>query len=282
MEVVEFDNIIPLYKILESGQQKKIDGILKNNFRILMTGITDLKSLDNNNIEHYKRINIETSLEDEDYEVFGSIISENNSKLGEICVNFGLYDFNGFFGIIKKLEETSIDITKCYVLWIIVGIPSKLSVFSPNNREFQVKYFKKSIILQPNQSNYHIKTPFPLSEGYAISVHAYDSLTNYEPSNTIRLVEWNDEYINVQIIKSTYNSSDPYVTQHDGDNHNIENIETDLHICILYTDKSLKIDNNQEKECLLDLIGYVLTKDIFVSKIFITFKYLIHKINIII
>ena len=109
-----------------------------------MTGITDLKDLNNNNVEHYKRVNLALSLENQSYEVFGSIISENNTKLEEIYVNFGLYDFNGFFAIIKK-SEANIDITKCYVLWMIIGIPSKLSVFSSKNRDFQVKYFEKSI-----------------------------------------------------------------------------------------------------------------------------------------
>ncbi|PKC72654.1 hypothetical protein RhiirA1_411589, partial [Rhizophagus irregularis] len=148
-----------------------------------MTGIADLKDLDSNNIVHYKRINLnsESVLEDEDYEVIGSIISEDNIKLEEICVNFGLFDFSGFYAIIKKLKETSFDIKKCYVLWMIVGNLSKLSVLSPNNREFQVDCIKESIKIQSNKTNYYIKIPFPLSLGYIISVHAYYSSSNYEP-----------------------------------------------------------------------------------------------------
>src|SRR5207248_4307906 len=105
LEIIEFDDIIPLYKILGVEKQKKIENILNNNhLRIIMTGITDLKDLDNNNVEHYKRINVESPLEDENYEVFGSIISEKYSKLEGFYVNFGLYDFNGFYAIIKKLK----------------------------------------------------------------------------------------------------------------------------------------------------------------------------------
>ncbi|POG78559.1 hypothetical protein GLOIN_2v1535390, partial [Rhizophagus irregularis DAOM 181602=DAOM 197198] len=67
---------------LEIEQQKKIDVILnrKGNLKIIMTGIDELKDLNINNTEHYKRINIEPSLEDEDYEVFGSVISKYNLK----------------------------------------------------------------------------------------------------------------------------------------------------------------------------------------------------------
>src|SRR6185437_11083263 len=169
------------------------------------------------------------------YEVFGSIISKNNTKLEEIYVNFGLYDFDGFCAIIKKLEKKSIDITKCFVLWIIVGNPSKLSVFSPNNREFQVDCTKESITIQPEKLNYYIKAPFQLSQGYIISFHAYHPSANYEPINIIiKLTGWNDEFIYVQI---TYNESNTNNitfndTELDKDNNSLTNIEEiDLHIC---------------------------------------------------
>ena len=201
-----------------------------------MTGFTELKDLDNDDVEHYKRINVEPSLRDEDYKVFGSIVSENNSKLEEICVNFELYDLNGFYAIIKKLKETNINITECYVSWIIVGNPSKLSVFSPKNRDFQVKYFKRSIILQPNQLDYYIEAPYSLSQGYMIFVHAYYSQTIYEPSNIIKLIKWSYNIIKFQIINCDYNEDD-------------ESNSIDLHICILYSDhKSLKIGNGK-MEC---------------------------------
>ncbi|CAB4436188.1 unnamed protein product [Rhizophagus irregularis] len=228
LAVIEFDNIIPLYKILEVKQQKKINDILDKfndlqNYRIIMTGITDLTDLNNSDdVMHYKRINVESSLEDENYEVFGSIISESNTKLEEIYVNFELYDFNGFYAIIRKSEETNIDITKCYVLWMIVGIPSQLSVFSPNNRDFQVDYFKKSIKLQNDQLNYYIDTPFTLYEGNTIFAHAYYSSTNYEPNNIIKLVKWSINCINFQITNSSQLDT--------------KEINIDLNVCILSTD----------------------------------------------
>ncbi|PKY46806.1 hypothetical protein RhiirA4_402845, partial [Rhizophagus irregularis] len=102
-----------------------------------MTGITNLTDLNNNNNEHYKRINFDLSLENENYDVFGLIISENNTKLEDIYINFGLYDFNGFYTIIKKMDENIIiDITRCHILWLIIGNPSRSSIFSPNNRDF--------------------------------------------------------------------------------------------------------------------------------------------------
>ncbi|GBB87574.1 hypothetical protein RclHR1_14020003 [Rhizophagus clarus] len=259
LEIIEFDNIIPFYKILKVEQQKKIDDILNNDFKVIMTGVTDLKDLDNNNILHYKRINLnpKSVLENEDYKVFGSIISEDNTKLEEICVNFGLFDFSGFYAIIKKLKETNVDITKCFVLWMIVGNPSKLQVLSPKNREIKINYVKETINLQTSKSNYCIKAPFRLSLGYAISIHAYYPSTNYEPINIIKAVEWNDEFINIQMSnKSNKITQSQSMTSYD--------IVADLHICILYTNyKRLKIDGGEcdYSDYSLDLIGYILTKE---------------------
>ncbi|CAB5376212.1 unnamed protein product [Rhizophagus irregularis] len=245
LEIIEFDNIIPLYKILKTEHQEKIDDISKNNYRIIMTGITDLTDLKNNNIENYKRINIGLSLESEDYEVFGLIITENNTKSEEIFVNFGLYDFNGFYAIIKKSEETIADITKCCVLWVIIGNPSKLSVFSPKNRGIQVNYIKETVTLQLDNSNYHKRIPFQGYEGHLFSVHAY---CPHKPN------------INVQIIKPTCNDSisNTSIGSNSQKNHRdsrdsrdslIDAVEVELRICVMSTNyKNLKIDHTKGKK----------------------------------
>ncbi|CAB5199829.1 unnamed protein product [Rhizophagus irregularis] len=238
LEIIEFDNIIPLYKILKTEHQEKIDDVLKINFRVIMTGITDLTDLNNNNIENYKRINIGLSLESEDYEVFGLIITENNTKSEEIFVNFGLYDFNGFYAIIKRSKGTSADITKFFVLWMIIGNPSKLSVFSPNNREIQVNYIKETVTLQLDNSNYYKKIPFQGYKGHLFSVHAYCS---HEPN------------INVQIIKPIINdsNSNKSIGSNNQKSHRdslTDAVEVELRICVISTDyKNLKIDHKEEK-----------------------------------
>jgi hypothetical protein len=270
LKVIEFDKNIPLYKILKVEQQERVDDILNKfndlkNSRIIMTGITDLKDLEYlkddlnddsvKNVYHYKRIDVELSLKDENYEVYGSIMSEDNTKLEEIYVNFGLYDFNGFYAIIKKLKGTSIDITKCYISWMIIGKPLQLSVFSPNNREFQVECIEKSIKLQHDQLDYYIKTTFPLFEGYTIFAHAYHSSKNHEPDNIVKLNKWSSNSINFQITNLSHlNLDDDYPTE----SENVTSIK--LNICILSDDyKKLKIDNSKEREGLL--IGYILTKE---------------------
>ncbi|EXX70781.1 uncharacterized protein OCT59_019176 [Rhizophagus irregularis] len=251
LEIIELDDIIHLYKILKAEQQKQIDDILNNNFRIILTGITDLKDLNSKNVEHYKRINLESSLGNEDYKVFGSIISENNLKLEEFYVDFGLYDFNGFCAIIKKIKETSIDVTKCNVFWMIIGNPLKLSALSPHNRDVLVKCFKGSISLQPNQLNYHIKVPFPLLQRDTIFFNAPSKEFGH---GTIELINWTYDSIDIKFI--LFNNS--------YDQPNINNI--DLNICILSSYfENLNIDNRKE-ECSLNLIGVILTESLFTQQ----------------
>ena len=243
LEVIEFDNVISLYEILEEEQQRKISTILDDNFRITMTGITDLKDLDNNNTEHYKRINIESALEDENYEVFGSIISDGDSKREEFLLKFRLYDFNGFSAMIKTLRSTDINVNECYIIWMIIGSPSKLSVFSPKNRNLQVIYITESITLRPDEFSYYIKPPSPLSQGCYISINAYYSRTTYEPVN-ISLVGWSKDSVKIQIPESTYDNSNLNISTIFDSNSDYQHMYCE--ICILYSDyndyKTIKID----------------------------------------
>ena len=247
LEIVEFDDVISLYKILEEEQQREIENIILNNSKIIMTGITDLKDLDNNNTEHYKRINVEPSLENENYEVFGSIISKDNLKSKDFFATFGLYDFNGFSVMINKLAETNVDIRECHIFWMIIGNPSSVSVFSPRNRKLQVSYIKKSITIQPYQNN-SIEVSCQLSQEDTISVNAYYTTTNYVPIN-IQLVGWSKNCINFLPDLNICSDGDA------------DSLTIDVHICILPSNpKSLKIDNMKE-ERHLNLIGDTLTKD---------------------
>lgn len=278
LEIIKFDNIISLYDILEVEQKRRIDVVLnrKNDFKIIMTGIDDLKDLDINNTDHYKRINIKPSLEDENYEVFGSVISKNNLKSKDFFVKFGLYDINGFSAIIKSLKNT--DITKYNVLWMIIGNPLKLSVFSPRNRELQVNYIKESITLTNDNHDpcCSIKTSYQLSQGDTVSVNIYCS-TNYEPINA-KLSGWSKNRLDFQILKSIYNNpnlntSNSSIISSDSDDDGTDSstntesaaIAIDIYLCILSSEyKNLNIDNKEK--CHLDLIGYTLTEENFIRE----------------
>ncbi|RIA81540.1 hypothetical protein C1645_790187, partial [Glomus cerebriforme] len=242
-----------------------------------MTGIVNLKDLNNNNTEHYKRINIKPPLEDENYEVFGLVISKNNLKSEDFLIRFGLYDLNGFSAMIRTLENSNINATEikeCYILWMIIGNPLKLSVFSPKNRELEVNCIKESITLQPDNSYYSIKSSARLSQGDTVFVNIYCSTTNYELIN-IKLIGWSNNCIYFRIFKSIYknshlNISNPSIIISDSDeddSDSLTNIKTniiiDIRMCILSSEYKILGIDNKEGGCHLDLVGYTLTKENF-------------------
>ena len=248
LEIIEYNNIISLYDILEVEQRRKIDIVLnkEESFKVIMTGVTGLEDLDDNITEHFKRINIEPPLEDESYEVFGSIISraKKSFSIQSFSITFGSRDVNGFSATIRTSKDTKINIKDCYILWMIVGNPSKLSVFSPKNRELQVDLVKESIELQPNDPLYSINTSFQLSQGHVISVNTRSEHVN------LKFVRWSKNCIHFEPI---YPNSD-----HHAQFDNSSTIE--IVICILSSDyENLKIDNRKE-EYPLDLIGNALTE----------------------
>ncbi|CAG8724934.1 8560_t:CDS:1, partial [Funneliformis mosseae] len=288
LEIIEYSDIISFYDILELKQKRKIDMILENNdFKIIMTGIATLQDLDNHNLEHYKRVNLQNldqPLECNNYEVFGSIVTKNNLKTDDFSVIFSLYDVNGFSAMITTLKNTTnLDITECYILWMIIGNPSDLSIFSPKNREFQVNCTKEPITLDHENPFLRIQSPCRLSREYVIFVNANYRSTNYKPKNIIKLVGWSYNCIEFQIIESVYddsklNDSDPKIIIFDNDFDeqslldkdifmNNDNITIDLCICILNSNyKSLKIDH-EEKEFPLDSLAYILTEENFDEKL---------------
>ncbi|PKY26105.1 hypothetical protein RhiirB3_441297, partial [Rhizophagus irregularis] len=214
LEIIEFDNIIPLYDILEVEQKKKIDIILNkgNNFKIIMTGSTDLKDSD---ITKQIIISIEPSLKNKNYEIFGSIISKNNSRLKDIFVTFGSYEIDKFTATIKT-SNRNVNIKECNILWMMIGNPSKLSVFSPNNREIHVGYVKQSIKLQRKNSSYSVKTSHKLFQGYGISINCF------RPIN-IKFAGWSKNCVHLNISNSGIDF-----------NHIQPNVE--IAVCTLHSD----------------------------------------------
>ncbi|GBC04284.1 hypothetical protein RclHR1_00560011 [Rhizophagus clarus] len=251
--------------ILESLISSIVPSI-KDDYKVIMTGIVDLKDLDINNTEYFKRINVEQSLENGNYEVFGSIISKDKkvNLKSDFFVAFGLYDINGFSVMIKTLHKNNeINITECYILWMIIAKPLKLPVFSLKNRELQVYCIKESIILQPDNSNYSIKTSRQLFLGDTISVNIYCSTMNHRPVD-VKLVNWSKNSINFQITYNDLNLNILNSSTVISANNNNSLISIDIRISIFISPKynGLKIDN-EEKEYYLDLIGYILSKENF-------------------
>ncbi|CAB4433388.1 unnamed protein product [Rhizophagus irregularis] len=258
LEVIELNNIIPLYNILEVEQTRRIDTILnkQDKSRIIMTGTVDLKDSD---ITKQIIVSVKPSLDNKNYEAFGSIVSKNNSKLDDIFVTFGSYENNEFSATIETSKNTNISIEECYIIWMIIGNPSELSVFCPNNREIQVDYFKESITLQRNDSSYSIKTSRQLSQGSEISINCF------KPIN-VKLTGWSKNGIQLNISDPNINSN---YTQTDSDNINI-----DIAVCVSNSNhENSKVNINGNRYSM----GCILTENNFLGSMSNIQKYINNK-----
>ena len=121
-------------------------------------------------------------------------------KIMKYLDNFGLYDFGGFYAIIRRFEETNIWYNK--MLWWLLGIPQNYQFLVQKNREFQVGCTKESTTRQVKLLH---KSSFPIISRlyYFCSCILF---SNYEPINNIKLIGLDDEFINVQISHNKSNT----------------------------------------------------------------------------
>ncbi|GBC09434.1 hypothetical protein RclHR1_08860007 [Rhizophagus clarus] len=262
--IVELDNIISTHRLLDVEQQNKIDYIfrVKDNYKVIMTGKNELKDIKFEINRYYKNISTKVSFKDIDFKIFGSIVSKDNSKVEDFFITL-IKDSNYGFSvrIVPRPErpESSIDINECYILWMIIGIPSKLQVFSPRNRELELDANhiineQVTLRLDDEDTYYPIKTSFQLEKGDFVFVN-----TDIRPKGYgIKFVNWSKNCIYLQMFKSIIAFEDY--------SDDKKTLTIDVDICVLSSNyKVLKLDNKSEEFCV-DLIGYTLTDENFIKE----------------
>jgi hypothetical protein len=262
LEIVELDNLVSTHRLLEIEQQNKIDNLMnmKDDLKIIMAGIDDLRDLHFAKDGCYKDIDTKVRFNEfngVNFYIFGSIISKDNTKVEDVFIQFLINRHDGFSALIIPLSETSAYIKECYILWMIVGIPSKLNVFSPRNRELHFNFIIEEDVkfrFDDDDSYYPIKTSHQLKKGDFVFVNAYIPI-GYD----VKFVKWSKNTIYIKVFKD-------YVVSEDFPIHDDDDGIRDVRICVFPSDyKVLKFDNRNE-ECCLDLIGHTLTDENFIRE----------------
>lgn len=101
-QIINRIQFTPLYKFLGVTLRKEIKIILSNEKRILMTGVSRLK----NNKIRFRRIKFQQHLQSDDYQVIGSIIS-NNVRRSDLILKFQMRTISGFSAVIEDLYRES-------------------------------------------------------------------------------------------------------------------------------------------------------------------------------
>ncbi|CAG8499798.1 646_t:CDS:2 [Acaulospora morrowiae] len=260
-DIVGFDEPIALYKILESEQQKEIELVLneRRDDKILLSGLTEYGNL-NTNVSEHIRIRLKESLDNREYEVFGTVIDENNHRIEDCAAKFGLYDYRGFSAIIKT--GSNFVSRKRRIVWIIVGKPSLLGVFSPRLRKNRkIKTFKtvlKPEDLNPNKETISIRSPLPLIEDSLVLIHTSKKHFDFDSIIQFELKEWSHNFLH---LKAFLWSVQEKVTNLDSSQLSEINSfrEITLSVCI--------ISPNSEKVVVIDCSDELINCDIFGRKL---------------
>ncbi|CAG8480567.1 2355_t:CDS:2 [Ambispora leptoticha] len=128
--------VIPMYKILDINQQKKIERLFSKQDHILMTGTTTILAI--NTETGYQRITFDNGLKSSNYQIFGKVVDVNGQIIPNFYVKFCLKSEYGFS--IDWIRTNSKSLQTSYELkWLLIGCPSEIGYFDSTTRDKEIK-----------------------------------------------------------------------------------------------------------------------------------------------
>ncbi|CAG8454757.1 173_t:CDS:2 [Gigaspora rosea] len=248
-QIIKRKTFIPMHQIFDNNIQEQIEGLIKNLEipNVLMIGVNHFN---NSNIK-FIRINLDQSLESDDYKVYGSIFQGNEDR-SNFVIKFRSKDYYGFSEFIEVPNNYHQN-APFTVYWMLVGKPSLVSYYSKRTRNIRIKTgeakIKESTITITNLKD-------PLSQYCSIMTYLDYPPTNNEPSFEISLVSWSEYKI---ILKLSDNSS--------SQNDNLFQLsDYVLNWRIIYSNQGLRINldtNDVWISPAIKLVQNLYTKDVY-------------------
>ncbi|CAG8734316.1 9493_t:CDS:2, partial [Dentiscutata erythropus] len=196
-------NLVPTYKILEDKLQNEVEIILNNrlDLKVLLTGIKAINVNEYHTETHF-RINFDKSFDSNSFDVFGLVIDKHGVKLENCVVRFDLFDFYGFSAFVTFDQNKEWDIEERSIIWMVIGRPAKLGVFSKVHCETKITCYKTNDEdIKYDNSFVFITMPFSLEKNCIISFVASYSASNNPPKQNFRLLEWSNKALKLEIIR---------------------------------------------------------------------------------
>ncbi|RIB25238.1 hypothetical protein C2G38_2031237 [Gigaspora rosea] len=106
LQIVKLEDLVPLYKILPKSTQNVLENIIFDNFHIIMTGVAEIKREN----QTYVNIQLAHSLPDNDYEMFGNLVTNDMERVPDVMIQFSLANQHGCRATIHKFNRE-------YVFW---------------------------------------------------------------------------------------------------------------------------------------------------------------------
>ncbi|CAG8495097.1 23566_t:CDS:2 [Gigaspora margarita] len=198
LRIVRLENLIPLYKILSKATQNIVENIFSDDFHIVMTGVAEIKR------ENQTHVNIQFAqlLQDDDYEMFGNLVTNNLQRISDVMIRFSLSNRRGCRATIHKFNR-SIPIG-AKVFWIMLAKGN--GYFSKHTRDIKLLNGKEVL---PGQSSFTHKLSISNVESYFpdsfIFVTSFDS-ENLDKYQVIqgKIIDSSKNNLNLEV--SLYNT----------------------------------------------------------------------------
>ncbi|CAG8462414.1 19238_t:CDS:2 [Gigaspora rosea] len=178
--VVNRTELIPIWKLLDSNIKERINELIKDEERILMTREEKIGS----EITCH-RIKFDTPLRSNQYQIIGSIFTIDYKKTS-LAVKFRLMDCYGFYAIIEKHKSSNEVInSELKICWALIGNPLKHDYFNYELSNIKLVSGSKKIEMNKERIsdtvNIDINRPIPPQNLIFATILEFPS-TNFEPA----------------------------------------------------------------------------------------------------
>ncbi|CAG8499579.1 3562_t:CDS:2 [Racocetra persica] len=131
LQIVRCEGLVPLYKVLSKDIQKTVEDIMSDSYRIVMTGVVEIKREN----QTYVNIKFVKPLQDNDFEMFGNLVTDNMQGISDVMIRFSLANQYGCRALIHKPKTKSIPVG-AKVYWIMLA--KGRGYFSKHTRDIKI------------------------------------------------------------------------------------------------------------------------------------------------
>ncbi|KAF0530132.1 kinase-like protein [Gigaspora margarita] len=200
--VVNRTDLIPIWKLLDSNIQERINELIKDEERILMIR----EEIIGREITCH-RIKFDTPLRSNQYQIIGSIVTVDYKKTS-LAVKFRLMDCYGFYAIIEKHKSANEVInSELKICWALIGKPLKHDYFNyelsnikliSGNKKFEMNKERIS-----DTVNIDINRPIPPQNLIFATILEFPS-TNFEPAIEVIINSSTLQKINYTLVNNKF------------------------------------------------------------------------------
>ncbi|KAF0542494.1 kinase-like protein [Gigaspora margarita] len=200
--VINWNELYPLYKILNKHQQAEIEFILGIDDqtekigikeRVLITGVVPIEA----SIYEY-RVKFSDILSSSNYKMFGKLVSQNGEVIDLASIKFQSTNIFGFSVIIENFDMTN-EFRNFQIVWMLIGLPSEIGFYSLDTRNIPILALNSYQFTCIEHSDIILKVPENLPENSIICTKFIYPISDYETKFMASIQNYQDDEIKIEI-----------------------------------------------------------------------------------